>query len=171
MHLSTGSGRRQVCGVFMVSLVKPRLISFLCLLSLCSSGTLRLSGWCHRNIPKIPMAAIHARVRTCRPAQINAGMRTCLVSLNDPALMGVSGLTGGGQRHLFLLTGRRCFLLTRRQCFLLRLQIRGGGRTPFPSAATREGATPSPRALHQFRDLGGGVLGLCQRHYNVHQVS
>ena len=100
MHLSTGSGRRQVCGVFMVSLVKPRLISFLCLLSLCSSGTLRLSGWCHRNIPKIPMAAIHARVRTCRPAQINAGMRTCLVSLNDPALMGVSGLTGGAASPL-----------------------------------------------------------------------
>ena len=170
MHLSTGSGRRQVCGVFMVSLVKPRLISFLCLLSLCSSGTLRLSGWCHRNIPKIPMAAIHARVRTCRPAQINAGMRTCLVSLNDPALMGVSGLTGGAASPLSS-NGEAVLPSDKEAVLPLTSTNPGGGRTPFPSAATREGATPSPRALHQFRDLGGGVLGLCQRHYNVRQVS
>ena len=43
-HPSTGSGRRQVCDVFTMSLVEHKLMGFLWLLSLCRPGTLRLTG-------------------------------------------------------------------------------------------------------------------------------
>ena len=72
MHLLTGSGCRQVCDIFMTSLVKSRLMGFLCLLLLCRLGTICLSGLCQRHIPVFHRPLLCAWASTCRPAQINA---------------------------------------------------------------------------------------------------
>ena len=132
MHRLIGSSRHQVCDVFWMSHAKPRLMGFLCLLSLCRQRRFvcRVVSAAH---PRIPMAAI-----ICQGTHLSTGSdqrQVCgrlWMSLVNPALMEISELTGGEQRHLLLLTARQCFLLTGRQCFLLCLQtLGGGGALPF----------------------------------------
>ena len=94
------------------------------------------------------------------------------MSLVNPALMEVSELTGEGAASPPSSNGEAVLSSDGEAVLPLMPTNSGGrGRTPFPSATTGEGASPSPRVLHQVRDLGRGVLGLCQRHSNVLQVS
>ena len=94
------------------------------------------------------------------------------MSLVNPALMEISELTGEGAASPPSSNGEAVLSSDGEAVLPLMPTNSGGrGRTPFPSATTEEGASPSPRVLHQVRDLGREALRLCQRNSNVFQVS